>query len=523
MKKKYILLAVTVGITALSACSTSAKKDGMAQFQGYPMQTRGELTYWMPMNANVLSQARNMGETGFGKALQEQTGVQIQFIHPPLGREMEQLNILLGTKELPDVIETGWTAYAGGPEQAIKEGILLPLNTVIDRYAPQFKKCLNDNPALARMAKTDNGIYYMFPLVQEEGTPAGNGPVVRKDWLERLGLELPETIGEWHAMLTAFRQDMGASAPLSYCGDILKDGVFAAAYGLKKDFYVMQDTVRYGPAQPEYKELLRLLAQWYREGLIDPEIETVNFSELESNLCNGKTGAAYGTCGADIGRWTEAVREKDKTAVFAAAPYPTKVKGETPAFGTGSLGMGMNNQAAITAASDKVEVAARLLDFGYGEKGRRLYNFGIEGESYEMRENKPVYSDGITKDAFGFSFTEALSGYTRMEYAGPYAQDARAQKQYYEKILQNDACQLWGGSGDIAALPPLILTVEENKEIGMIANNLNTYVNEMSIRYMKGEEDFSSYGQFEASMKDFQVQRAIELYQNAYQRFLKRK
>lgn len=522
MKKKYILLAVTVGITALSACSTSAKKNGLVQFQGYPMQTQGELTYWMPMNANVLSQARNMGETEFGRALQEQTGVQIQFIHPPLGRETEQLNILLGTKDLPDVIETSWTAYAGGPEQAIREGILLPLNTVIDRYAPQFKKCLSENPALARMARTDNGIYYMFPYIQEEAL-AGNGPVVRKDWLERLGLGLPETIEDWHTMLTAFRQDMGASAPLSYSGDILKDGIFAGEYGLKKDFYVTQDAVRYGPAQPEYKALLQLLAQWYGEGLIDPEIETVHFSAVESNLCGGKTGAAYGTCAADIGRWAEAVKEKDKTAVFAAAPYPTRGKGERPAFRTGESRMGMSNQAAITAASDKVEVAARLLDFGYGEKGRRLYNFGIEGESYEMREQKPVYSDGITKDACGFSFTQALTGYTRMEYEGPYAQDVCAQAQYLKKILQDDVYQLWNSSGDIAALPPLILTAEESKEIGMITNNLNTYVNEMSFRYIKGEEDFSGYGQFEDSMEDFQVQRAIELYQNAYDRFLKRK
>lgn len=67
------------------------------------------------------------------------------------------------------------------------------------------------------MARTDSGNYYMF-----NGYPAADhdkeadlersaicGFVLRKDWLDELGLEAPETIDEWHNVLTELKQKKG--------------------------------------------------------------------------------------------------------------------------------------------------------------------------------------------------------------------------------------------------------------------------------------------------------------------------
>ena len=39
------------------------------------------------------------------------------------------------------------------------------------------------------------------------------GGIIRKDWLDELGLAVPETLDEWHTVLTAFKEKKGAEAP----------------------------------------------------------------------------------------------------------------------------------------------------------------------------------------------------------------------------------------------------------------------------------------------------------------------
>ena len=67
------------------------------------------------------------------------------------------------------------------------------------------------------MIKTDDGHYYVFPFVRgDEALCHTIGPMLREDWLEELGLEVPTTIDEWHTVLTAFKEKKGASAPFTW-------------------------------------------------------------------------------------------------------------------------------------------------------------------------------------------------------------------------------------------------------------------------------------------------------------------
>ena len=45
-----------------------------------------------------------------------------------------------------------------------------------------------------------------------------SGPIIRADWLEELGLEVPQTIDDWTNVLTAFKEQKGAQAPLTFSG-----------------------------------------------------------------------------------------------------------------------------------------------------------------------------------------------------------------------------------------------------------------------------------------------------------------
>lgn len=124
------------------------------------------------------------------------------------------------------------------------------------------------------------------------------GPVIRKDWLDELGLPVPETIDEWTTTLKAFKEKKGAAAPISFVGkprvfNELGNGAFIGAFGVTRDFYLEDGKVKFGPAEPGYKEFLSLFHQWYADGLLDKDVATVDSKVMDANITSGATGATW--------------------------------------------------------------------------------------------------------------------------------------------------------------------------------------------------------------------------------------
>ena len=61
--------------------------------------------------------------------------------------------------------------------------------------------------------KDDQGRYYTFGFFREDGgwNDSYEGPVVRKDWLDECGLEVPKTISEFENVIRVFNEKYGAT------------------------------------------------------------------------------------------------------------------------------------------------------------------------------------------------------------------------------------------------------------------------------------------------------------------------
>ncbi len=237
IKRKLLAMVTTAAIvmSLFAGCSNSSKDaesnntntgnqpeatapaDGAASEEfTYPMTSDKTFTYWTSLNESVGANYANLGDTPFAKAWMEQTGVNIEFQHPPTGQQEEQFSLLLADGNLPDMIEYHWMTYPGGPEKAINDGAIIPLNDVFEQYAPNLMAYLKANPEIDKMIKTDDGHYYEFPFIRgDEKLLQTIGLMVRQDWLQDLGLEVPTTIDEWHTVLTKFKEEKGATAPFS--------------------------------------------------------------------------------------------------------------------------------------------------------------------------------------------------------------------------------------------------------------------------------------------------------------------
>jgi putative aldouronate transport system substrate-binding protein len=507
-----------------------AASNATAQATTYPIKTDKTLSYWGELTGNLVGVKSVMEDIPFYQNWQKQTGVPLKFTTVPATKGKDNLTVMLATGDLPDMIEFDWAkGFPGGPEKAIKDGYILKLNDLLAKDAPNLMKYLKEHPDVDKMVKTDNGSYYEFPFIRgDDYLKVFQGPIIRKDWLDELGLPVPQTIDDWYTTLKAFKEKKGAAAAISFSGhprplNDFGNGAFVGAFGVTKDFYLDNGAVKFGPMEPGYKDFLETFHKWYAEGLIDKNIATVDTKALDANFSNGATGATVGNAGGGIGRWQPIVQAKDPKAVLIGAPYPVLKKGDIAPFGQKDFAFSYGGAVAVSAKSKNAELAVKMLDYGYSDAGHMYFNFGTEGTSYKMENGYPKYTDLLMKNPDKLAPSQAMALYIRGNSNGPFVQDKRYIEQYLALQTQRDAVTTWQKTDvDKHQIPPTTPTPEESSEYAKIMNDVNTLVDEMTLKIILGAEPVSSFDTYVTKMKSLKIDRAIEIQKAALDRYNKR-
>ncbi|WP_240480065.1 extracellular solute-binding protein [Paenibacillus fonticola] len=483
-----------------------------------------EFTY--PMPGNIELTFMNESLTGIpeiapiDEEYEKRTGISIKHLG---GTPMtdQKFSLLLATGELPDIFLNTWLQYPGGPEKAVEQGYILKLNDYIDKYAPNLKRTLEENPDIDKMIKTDNGTYYAFPFIRSEAGRVYGGPIIRKDWLDELGLEIPETIDEWYTVLKAFKEKKNAAAPVTFRTLFLgeRTGGFAGAFGVMGNYYVNDGKVVYGYLEPEYKEYLKTMNQWYKEGLIDKDFAAIDAVTVDKKMSSSVSGATFGWQ-FYIEKYNAAAQETDPNASYVAAPYPTRVKGTKPEFGQLDNAYAGTSSAAISAKSEHIEAAMRWLDYAYSEEGSMLNSFGIEGVTYEIQNGTPVYTDLVVNNPEGLSSDQVMMQYSHGTNFPMIQRDNNLPAKYSQTA---EALDIWRNTNhEQHLLPAITPTAEEADEMASIMNDINALVKEAELKIILGNEPVEAYDKYVEQMKDLGIERALEIQQAAYERYLNR-
>lgn len=531
------LTVILLTSLVMSGCSPGNKEvtpeakpnDGKTATTGigssYPLNTTETIKSWEGLNMNAVTFFSNLADTPFGKALTVKTGVNVEYIHPNDQQTAEQFNLMIASDELPDVIEYDWTgrsagSYPGGPEKAIQDGVILELNDLIDQYAPNLKKKLEADKELDKMVKTDSGKYYVFPMIRNPSGLVFRGPMIRQDWLDDLKLPVPTTIEDWEKTLMAFRDQKGAKAPLSVTytgGNFEIRDAFIGAYRTSNSFYIDDEgKVKYGPIDPQYKDFLTLFRKWFAEGLFDKDFALTDIKALDNKILTGQTGATVNLLSGGMGKWMDAMKEQDPKFKLVGVPYPTLKQGEVPFTGQRDFKYNPGPSKAITTAAKNPELVVRWLDYAYSDEGALLFNFGIEGESYTMENGSPVYTDLIQKNE-QYNLQQMVSQYSKPN--GPYEADERRNWNTFPE--QDEAVKVWAKTDAEKHTLPAFLTptVDESKELGKILTEVSNYKEEMFVKFIVGKEPMESYDKYVEQIKKLGIERAVEIYQGALDRY----
>lgn len=540
MKKfKSILslgLAAAMAVSILAGCGKADTGDDASQNTSSQSAIPSDVKLKYYTKNYISNEVKNMGDIQAIQEIQKETGVQVEYIHPATGvDEAESFNLMIASNQLPDIIFMEWASLPGGITRYLTSNTILKLNDLIDKNGLNYKAVLDKNPECKKSVTLDDGTMPGFyKLSPDQRTQAFAGFALRGDWLEKLKLQPPVTIDDWHTVLTAFKtQDPNGNGKADEIPwtQSKEDGTsyrnFAEAYGLLSAFYIdpASGNIKFGPTEPAYKDFLATMASWYKEGLIDPDFATNDANAFNSKWKGDIGGSSFlGGIGGPIGTAIQEVRPKIPSFKPLGVSNPVGKDGKSYSTMSPLVEKASSGAATITKECKYPEAAAKYLDYFYSEKGSALINFGIEGETYTVQDGKKVFTDKIMKDPGGKAPLTVIGNYAVPTQAIAKVMDYDAWSQF---ILlypeQKQASSLWAKEDTTLLLPSgLQFTADESSQNSSIMNDVNTYMKEEELKIILGSSPVSNWDSVVSKVKAMDIDQVVKNYQNAYDRFKSR-
>ena len=307
-----------------------------------------------------------------------------------------KLSLNIASENLPDIMYI--TNYLTFRELA-ENGMLADLTDVYEKYAGDYLKSTYATFEGRNLEPlTIDGKLYALSTAN-----IGYGHDIlwlRKDWLDKLGLEVPKTMDELKFVLKEFvEKDPGGNGEGNTIGLAVNATKPVAGYGNK--FGVepifhsvgayptqwMKDEsgqVYYGSIAPEMKEGLAILRDMYEEGLIDKQFITrVGSGETDAIIDSGLAGAWFAPW------WGQSpdIYIKNPEVELVAVNAPLDAEGKynhlvpTP---TGEL-------VAVSKDCKNPEALLKIINEEYD-----IYR-GIDAEG--LAAVKPIFDQGVSREA----------------------------------------------------------------------------------------------------------------------------
>ncbi len=485
-----------------------------------------EMSLWMPLlDSSFMSTYDDMRCV---QVIGEKTGVKVSFIHPTISQG-EAFNIMVASGEYPDAVYYRWSDYPGGLTKAVADGLLIKLDDYKE-YIPNLLRVLEENPELARQAMLDDGSLAWFPAATSSYLRrAFNGILIRQDWLDKLGLAMPTTIDELKNVLVAFKtQDPNGNGEADELGliSVQSDKVntmnlLSGAWGVRDSWQIDPETgkIAYGPILPGYKDYLATMNEWYKEGLIDPEFAATDSKMYTAKITASQAGIYMGNDG-QIEQHTLLIQDAVPEVQLAGMPYLVGPAGKDYSTDENRVRLVWGQGVGVTTGCKNIPAVLTFLDYGYSDEGYMAYGWGVEGESYTMEDGKPVLTEAITNDPDKLASTQAIR-----RYAFGNNGFAKLHNIDFWKATElnfpgaSEANELWFGADNTLLLPLLNLTEEESRQVSSIMNEVTTYFNEMSIKFIMGTEPIENFDRFVSTIQGMGIEEATAIEQAAYDRY----
>ena len=362
----------------------------------------------------------------------------------------------------------------------------------------------------------------------DPGTRAYRGFMIREDWLQKVGLEIPKTTDELYNVLKTWQEkDVNGDGKKNeyYTGrgssDFLVQNLLWC-FGAHYDFQLKNGKVTHGFLTDEFKEGIAYIAKLYSEGLLDPDYLTNDTSKWESKFISEEAGASYGIA-SRVHKFNQNVEGSN----FMPIPTLAGPSGKMYSYDNTLTNIYKTQQTVcITTANKNVEKSMMWMDYVYSPDGEVLFNLGVEGISFTRDEKgEPHYTEALTNDPQGRPQNQMQLLYCPGGSQWPVnvTMDAvKCQKTPTElMVFQTYAANLPDTS---EVLPPFSLTEAEMSSITSKLTDVKSYVDEAIGSLIIGKISVADIDTVVIpNLKNAGIDDIIKVYQTAYERYMAKK
>ena len=364
--------------------------------------------------------------------IKEKLNINLKLVTEPASNSDQdtKINAAAAANNLPDVfmVNRDPTLF-----KLVQNGLVAPVDKLLPLMPTRTKTHYYD-PDRNLLATWDGVLYGLA----DPGTlPHIDGLVVRKDWLDKLGLKAPTTLDEFLTVAKAFTEKdpdgNGKNDTYGYCAYIEGSGLNQPALGTRFDWiygaygvagtWNMKDSASFGLnlRNPNYLKATQFIKKIVDAKVIDPDWPTLKKEEFRARWKQGKCGMQH----ENFAALSTVANYSDFDKLFPNALWQVLVPPKGP-DGKSANGVEIKS-ARIYAISKKAMDAgkgpaiAKLFEW-MATDGYMLLAFGQEGVNYKLDKDGNIITTGLDpKQAWTAKEMQPLTQMRNMVYvnSGP--------------------------------------------------------------------------------------------------------
>ena len=347
--------------------------------------------------------------------IREDLGISLELTMLPSSATDRDMKMLAAgaANSLPDMMSLSRPTMV----HLVEQGLLAPIDDMFEMMPDRTAKMYNEDSI--RYATIDGHVY---GLTASTGDIKKNeGILIRKDWLDNLGLEIPHTLDEYMEVMKAFTYDdpdgNGKDDTYGY-GTFIEitaseEGLgrrldpFFGAFGCAGTWDLSKENPGLNIHKPEYYDAMKYIIEMCNEGVIDPNWLSQKKDDFKAAWKAGKYGIM-----------------REQHASYAAesnyAPFDANFPdGEWIVIdppvgpeGKSAVGVYTNVNGGVVAVSQraadegKLPYIAKLLEWMSGP-GYYMIGWGEEGVNFILDENGVPITEGLPDPSLGFGQSAA--------------------------------------------------------------------------------------------------------------------
>jgi putative aldouronate transport system substrate-binding protein len=278
---------------------------------------------------------------------------------------------------------------------AVKSAIRSDLFWNIGPYLEYYPNLKLLNTGSINSYKIDGKIYGL----SNERPESRQGVIIRRDWLERLGLQEPRTIDDLYKVMKAFAENDpdGNGKPdtlgLADRGDLYY-GAFktlSSYFGTPNGWLLSGGKLTPEFETPEYLATMDFMKKLYNENIINKDFPVTSKSVQRFMFITGKAGVYIGSL-ADAPRLLEETRQVNPAANFTVINRVEGPKGYGVWSTSGSNGMFLFSKMTIKTEEELKEALA-FFDRTMDKDVSNLLMYGIENVHYKLIDGMVSITD----------------------------------------------------------------------------------------------------------------------------------